>query len=31
MDMNDRVLRNIVVGLGSKMDGRSERIILSSL
>ena len=26
MDMNDRVLRNIVVGLGSKMDGMVEKI-----
>ena len=27
LDMNDRVLRNIVVGLGNKMDGMVRRII----
>ena len=31
MDMNDRVLRNIVVGLGSKMDGyvREDHFVIS--
>ena len=29
LDMNDRVLRNVVVGLGSKMDGTVRGIILS--
>lgn len=29
--MNDRVLRNIVVGLGSKMDGMVREDHLSSL
>lgn len=32
MDMNDRVLRNIVVGLGSKVDGTvREDHLLSQL
>ena len=31
MDMNDRVLRNIVVGLGSKMDGmvREDHFVIT--